>query len=471
MVREYKRYDEYKDSGIEWLGEIPKDWDITKLKYITTVNMGQSVNSATVNIIKKGVPFLQGNAEFGDLNPKEKHYTTEPKKIANKNEILISVRAPVGDLNIADKKYCIGRGLCAIKPKNNLLFLYELLKISKIYFDKISTGSTYDSISTKDLKNIKLPKPSKKEQQKIASFLDQKTAEIDEIINKKEKLINYLEKYKKSVITEAVTKGKLGDKYINEDGELVDEIEMKDSGVEWIGEIPEYWDISKVKYIADIHGRIGYRGYTKDDLVDKGNGALTLGGKHIDDNNKIDLSDPTYISWEKYYESPEIMVKYNDLLVVQRGSIGKVAMIDKEIGEATINPSLILINNIEIEPKYFYYYLNSFSVSEFFKLIVSSTAVPMISQEQFDNLHLPKMNLDIQQKIVSYLKQKTQQIDNLIQKTKKSIEKYKKYKKSLIFEAVTGKIDLRDYELEGGEELAEHNNSSETERERLSAVD
>jgi type I restriction enzyme S subunit len=95
----------------------------------------------------------------------------------------------------------------------------------------------------------------------------------------------------------------------------------------------------------------------------------------------------------------------------------------------------------------------------------------MISQEQFDNLHLPKMNLDIQQKIVSYLKQKTQQIDNLIQKTKKSIEKYKKYKKSLIFEAVTGKIDLRDYELEGGEELAEHNNSSETERERLSAVD
>jgi type I restriction enzyme S subunit len=351
------------------------------------------------------------------------------------------------------------------------LFLYELLKISKIYFDKISTGSTYDSISTKDLKNIKLPKPSKKEQQKIASFLDQKTAEIDEIINKKEKLINYLEKYKKSVITEAVTKGKLGDKYINEDGELVDEIEMKDSGVEWIGEIPEYWDISKVKYIADIHGRIGYRGYTKDDLVDKGNGALTLGGKHIDDNNKIDLSDPTYISWEKYYESPEIMVKYNDLLVVQRGSIGKVAMIDKEIGEATINPSLILINNIEIEPKYFYYYLNSFSVSEFFKLIVSSTAVPMISQEQFDNLHLPKMNLDIQQKIVSYLKQKTQQIDNLIQKTKKSIEKYKKYKKSLIFEAVTGKIDLRDYELEGGEELAEHNNSSETERERLSAVD
>jgi type I restriction enzyme S subunit len=350
-------------------------------------------------------------------------------------------------------------------------FVYYYLISQKRQIDMIKSGSAQDGLNVTEGKNILFILPSIQEQQKIVSFLDQKTAKIDEIINKKEKLINYLEKYKKSVITEAVTKGKLGDKYINEDGELVDEIEMKDSGVEWIGEIPEYWDISKVKYIADIHGRIGYRGYTKDDLVDKGNGALTLGGKHIDDNNKIDLSDPTYISWEKYYESPEIMVKYNDLLVVQRGSIGKVAMIDKEIGEATINPSLILINNIEIEPKYFYYYLNSFSVSEFFKLIVSSTAVPMISQEQFDNLHLPKMNLDIQQKIVSYLKQKTQQIDNLIQKTKKSIEKYKKYKKSLIFEAVTGKIDLRDYELEGGEELAEHNNSSETERERLSAVD
>lgn len=140
---------------------------------------------------------------------------------------------------------------------------------------------------------------------------------------------------------------------------------MKDSGIEWIRDVPHFYDISKVKYIADIHGRIGYRGYTKDDLVDKGQGALTLGGKHINDRNQLDLSDPTYISWDKYYESPEIMIEYNNLVVVQRGSIGKVAIIDKNIGEATINPSLILVNNLEIKAKYFYYYLISNSVSEF----------------------------------------------------------------------------------------------------------
>lgn len=467
MVREYKRYDEYKDSGIEWLGEIPKDWDITKLKYITTVNMGQSVNSATVNIIKKGVPFLQGNAEFGDLNPKEKHYTTEPKKIANKNEILISVRAPVGDLNIADKKYCIGRGLCAIKPKNNLLFLYELLKISKIYFDKISTGSTYDSISTKDLKNIKLPKPSKKEQQKIASFLDQKTAEIDEIINKKEKLINYLEKFKKSVITEAVTKGKLGDKYINKDGELVDEIEMKDSGIEWIDDVPNNWEVNYIKYYCS---KITDGSHHSPAQQSEGRPYITV--RNIEENN-INFNSCSYLSEDNYNELvlSGCKPKSGDVLLSKDGTVGKVVIVNDNDFVVLSSIAILRPKSNNLLSNFLFYILKSNYLENQMNSFMAGAAIKRITITDINKFIIIVPQLNIQNEIINYLNKKTNQINNLIQRTKESIEKYKEYKKSLIFEAVTGKIDLRDYELEGGEELAEHNNSSETERESISAVD
>ncbi|WP_041607051.1 restriction endonuclease subunit S [Halanaerobium praevalens] len=464
-MREYKRYEEYQDSGIEWIADIPKNWIISKIKYLVKEPVSDGPHETPDYVYDNGVPFLSvdsiqnGKLVFENcrqISVKD-HKIYRNKSNPEKEDILLGKAASVGKvakINV-DFPFSIWSPLALIKPNYKIESSYLEYSMKSSYFqiqtDLLSNSNTQKNLGMKDINDILVLKPSIEEQQKIASFLDQKTAEIDEITNKKEKLIDQLEKYKKSVITDAVTKGKLGDKYLNEDGDLVDEVEMKDSGIEWIRDVPHFYDISKVKYIADIHGRIGYRGYTKDDLVDKGQGALTLGGKHINDRNQLDLSDPTYISWDKYYESPEIMIEYNNLVVVQRGSIGKVAIIDKNIGEATINPSLILVNNLEIKAKYFYYYLISNSVSEFFNLIVSSTAVPMISQEQLDNLYLPKIDKHSQNKIINYLDKKTELIDNLIQKTKTSIQKYKEYKKSLIFEAVTGKIDLRDYELKGGE--------------------
>jgi len=471
MMREYKRYDDYKDSGVEWIGDIPANWQITKLKYFTNVNMGQSVDSSTVDVINNGVPFLQGNAEFGDLNPKEKHYTTEPKKIANKNEILISVRAPVGDLNIADKKYCIGRGLCAIQPKNNLFYLYELLKTSKVYFDKISTGSTYDSISTKDLKNIKLPKPTEEEQQKIASFLYQKTAEIDKIINKKENLIDHLKKYKKSVITEAVTKGKLGDKYINETGELVDEIEMKDSGIEWIGEIPEYSDVIPFKRISIITSakRIHEKDYRDKGIPFYRSKEVVRLSKRLKAEARNYISKELFNKIKNRYGIP----KKGDILITSIGTIGQVWVCDGrdfyyKDGNIT---QIILESNNYINSKFIKYCFDSNLIKKQYEKMSAGSTLQALTIEKIKELLIIQSDKKIKINIVNYLDNKIQEINMLIKKTKQSIEKYKEYKKSLIFEAVTGKIDLRDYKLEGGEELAEHNNSSETERERISAVD
>ena len=118
-----------------------------------------------------------------------------------------------------------------------------------------------------------------------------------------------------------------------------------------VGIIPEDWEIKTLGQISQINGRIGFRGYTKEDLVRAGEGAFVIRGKHIT-HNRIDLSDPDYISWYKYYESPEFMVHTGDIVFAQRGTLGRSALIDRNIGPATINPSLVLINKIECNSGY-----------------------------------------------------------------------------------------------------------------------
>ncbi|NAS89850.1 restriction endonuclease subunit S [ANME-1 cluster archaeon AG-394-G21] len=215
-----------------------------------------------------------------------------------------------------------------------------------------------------------------------------------------------------------------------------------DSGIQWIGKIPEGWEVRKLKFISRLFGRIGFRGYTVSDLVEEGKGALAIGGKHISKNQKLDLSSPEYLSWEKYKESPEIMIEQGNILITQRGTLGKVVLIDKDIGPATINPSMILIKEIKLLSEYLYYFLVSdFSIQEV-ALINSQTAVPMISQEQADNFHIifPR-NEQIQTAITSFLDKQNAKIDVLIEKDKKLIALLKEKRTTLINHAVTKGLD------------------------------
>lgn len=154
-----------------------------------------------------------------------------------------------------------------------------------------------------------------------------------------------------------------------------------------IGVIPNDWIINEVSKIATINGRVGWKGYTKKDLVNIG--PYAIGAKHIDKNNKLDLSDPTCLSMDKYLESPEIMVFKDDLLIVQRGTIGKLVLIEKEIGNATINPSMLILRSKEIPSNYIYYYFISKDGQSQIILDTSSTGVPMITQKQVLNFKIP----------------------------------------------------------------------------------
>ncbi len=232
---------------------------------------------------------------------------------------------------------------------------------------------------------------------------------------------------KQTIIAEAVTRG------IHKD------VPMKDSGVKWIGMIPEHWKVLCLKYLSKIKGRIGYRGYTAADLVSEG--AFVIGGKHIN-QCILNTESPDYISWDKYYESPEIMVSKGDIVMAQRGSLGKVALIDKEINEATINPSLVLIKDICCDASFLYFYLRSNSTLTLIELLNTATAVPMISQKQIEKMPIPLPPLPEQQEIVTYIEAKVANINQLCQAERSQIEKLKEYKQRLISDVVTGKVKV-----------------------------
>lgn len=236
--------------------------------------------------------------------------------------------------------------------------------------------------------------------------------------------------------------------------------EYKSSGVRLLDEIPCNWGITKLKRVTSIRGRIGFRGYTKDDLVGPGEGAVTIGGKHIDKRNRLDLSDAEYISWAKYYESPEICLKGGDIVIVQRGSLGKVAIIPSDIGPATINPSMILLTNINDGIGYLYYLLTSLFIQHQINMDSSATAVPMISQEQLGSFVITVPSFQEQLSISGYLDHKIRYIDDLIIKKEHQIELLQEKRAALISHVVSKGLNpnakMKDSGIEWLGEIPEH---------------
>ena len=427
-----RRYDSYKDSGVEWIGEVPSHWKVLRLKFAYIFKTGATPSSGKKEYYGGDYKW----ANIGDLTSKyvddtAKHITKEAISSCSMTinpigTLMYSFKLSVGTVAFCSDEMYSNEAIASFIPqKNNLDYLYYAAPVFIIHN---SNRNIYNApILNQDLiKNAIICLCPKYEQEQIASYLNSKCGEIDKVISTQEKRIALLQELKQSIITNAVTKG------------LNPDVKMKDSGIEWIGEVPEHWEICKIKHIGKIHGRVGYRGYTTADLVQEGEGALTIGGKHIS-KCTLDLSDAEYISWSKYYESPEIMVTKGDILIAQRGSLGKSALIKEDIGEATINPSLVLLNSIKFNPTFLHYILLSDSVITTICLLNTSTAVPMITQNQIANIMIPKCHLTEQQEIASYLDKRCASIDASISKAQREIELLQEYKQSLITEVVTGK--------------------------------
>jgi type I restriction enzyme S subunit len=419
----YKETD-FQDSSI---GRIPRDWNIRELGDKSTAGIiaGQSPPSSTYNKENRGLPFLQGKMEFGEMFPSPTTYCSEPIKVARKDDVLLSVRAPVGDVNIAPFECCIGRGLAAIRPKVDKLdhlFLFYFLKLEGKRFEALSTGSTFKAIRIQEIEKFSIPLPSAKEQKGIVRVLgvvDLAVAKAGEVIVKTERL-------KKGLMQELLTRG-----IRHKEHKFTKEVGYK---------IPIDWKVKAAKELFYIKGRIGWRGLKKAHFTNEGPYLIT--GVDFAEG-RIKWKNCFHIPMNKFLESPEIFVQKDDILVTKDGTIGKVAFVDDvPSGKASINAHLLLVRNLkndDVHPMYTYYALQTSHFQNYAKLRQVGTTRAGLTQRAFEQFQFILPPLEEQRKILSVLST----IDNEIRLEKNEKTRLERVKRSLMDLLLTGKVRIK----------------------------
>jgi len=431
-----KGYPKYKESGVEWLGEIPEHWFTIKLKYCDSVSMGQSPNSSDCNTDQIGLPFLQGNADFGKLSPSATNWCPCANKIADENDILLSVRAPIGAVNIADQKYGIGRGLCAIKAvKSFTKYRYYEIACRNCELQAIGTGTTYKAISSENVNNYFSLTPPIKEQKAIATFLDQKTAQIDSLIEKKKRMIELLKEERAAIINQAVTKG------INHDAE------MKDSGIEWLGEVPKHWVQKKLKYLVSTT-----KGFAFKSINFSETGIPVVRASDIKMHTIRD-SD-VFLQGVDVSITEKVRLKTNDIILSTVGS--KAEVLESAVGQIGLVPpdkdgSVLNQNTVRFKPDvskieiyFLFYFIISNAYRKYLDLYAHGTAnQASLNVEDMLDFKISLPSIEEQKEICSYISAGLKRIDCTIELSEREISLIEEYRTALINEAVTGKIDVR----------------------------
>ena len=429
MRYRYRSDDELKDSGVEWIGKIPKDWEVSKLRWYLRCKSGDFITNITnkenMFIEDAMIPVIGGNGIMGygkEFNVKE-------------NVLAIGrVGALCGNVHFIDYPCWITDNSLIVNSINDKLeikYLFRLLQALNL--NRLSTSTAQPLITGETIKRSSLCIPSLCEQQYIYKFIDEKISQFDLIISKKEELIKKLEEAKKSLISEVVT-GKV--KVVKTDGgyELVKRKsdEMKDSGVEWLGNIPNEWHLEKGKWLF-------YNSNEKGDeskiLLSATQDRGIIPKEQLDSvvQNKEDTDFTNFKLVKKY-----------DFIISLRSFQGGFEM--SEYDEGIITPAYsVLRSKTELNPYYYKYLLKERG----FIGILNSLTVGIrdgknIKYDDFAKTLLPKPSLKEQQIISDYINISILNINSTISKTKKQIEKLKEAKQSLISEAVTGKIEILD---------------------------
>jgi type I restriction enzyme S subunit len=433
-------YESYKDSGVEWLGEVPSHWAVKPIKAVSSLN-DDALDEATPDEYEieyveiSGVESSCGIREttvvrFGEAPSRARRCVRDGDVIVSTVRTYLRAIAPVVG---PPDNLVVSTGFAVIRPHSiHPRFIAYALQAEFVIAEIIarSVGVSYPAINASDLVRIEIPIPQPVEQSAIADFLDHETAKIDAMVNQQRRLVELLKNKRQAVISHAVTKG------------LDTNVSMKDSGVESLGEVPERWAVGRLKHFAEVRGRIGFRGYTADDLVSEGEGALALGGANLSHNGRISLELRTFLSWPKYEESPEIKVNMGDILIGQRGTCGRVSHVDTDLGPATINPSLVVLKNVQLDPCFLTFWLMSDFVQKTFESYLNKTAVPMLSQEQIGGMPTIAPPPEEQSAIATYLTEATAKLDRLLAEAENATVLLQERRSALISAAVTGKIDV-----------------------------
>ena len=419
----------YKDSGVEWIGEIPEGWKVNKLKYICH-EYGKTSLMHPENNKYIG---LENVISYSDvINTTDTEYTESIQKVCKKGALLFSKLRPyLAKVIIAPfDGYCTNEFLEFDYFYGDMRFLKHCLRNPKFIneVDNTTYGVKMPRTNTGIVLNQYIPLPPIPEQQRIADFLDTKCGILDRTIDAVSRQIEDLEKYKRALITKTVTKG------ICKKGEP--ERAMKDSGVEWIGEVPEEWSVKRLKYVLDsIRNGASAASYEYEP-----DSFRYVRITDIDDNGNLKQTGKQYLPKEM---AKNFILNKKAVLIANTGSLGKAMLFDpdKEDEICALNGHLIeaIANPNIISNEYLYFFIKSYNYINWVNRSYVQTTMQMLSAGRHKNLPVTVPPLAEQQQIADYLDEKCKNIDNRVQKRRQQLEWLKEYKKSLIFDYVTGK--------------------------------
>lgn len=430
-----RKYDTYKDSGIEWIGKIPQNWNVRKL-----FGLLKSIGSGTTpkgndSYYDGDIPWLNtGDLTDSYVNIIGKTVTdiamTECSalKLFDKNSVVIAMYgATIGKLGIITFPTTTNQACCVMSCSKSLYnkYLFYVLYSARDYILTLSYGAGQPNISQETMKSFKLCCPDVVEQQKIADYLDKKCGEIDKVVETEKSVIEKLKEYKQSIITEAVTKG------------LDKSVPLKDSSIEWIGKIPQHWEVRKLKKTINLIADIDHY---MPNTTDTGYSYLMTGDLK-DIASKIDFENCKHISDSDYKDlSKKIHPVLDDVIFARYATIGTVCYVDIQ-KDFLVSYSCLTIrpNSEKLFGKFLYYYL----ISDTFKIEVSqyinSNTQSNVGLDSLQKVYMVLPNKTEQQQIAEYLDNKCSEIDKAIADKEQVIKKFTEYKKSLIYECVTGK--------------------------------
>jgi len=417
-----QRYEKYKDSGVDWIGEIPEHWEVRKFKRLFTEK--KKITNASLN---------SGSISFGEVIFKDDEKITEATKLSyqvlNSGEFLVNPLNMNYDLRslrigLSSIDVVVSSGYIILQSQKGLDKNYYrwLLRIYDLLFMKTLGAGVRQTINYNDLANTHLVFPPHPEQQAIASFLDDKTSKIDQTISIKEKEIELLKERRQILIQKAVTKG------------LDDHVKMKDSGVEWIGEIPEHWEVRKLKYVFN--------------LIKTGTTPSTANQEYFDGEinwfNPKDLNKEILSEAEKKITELAVLRKEikifpgNSILIVGIGATsGKTAYLTNN---ATFNQQITGFHSKKENNKFFFYFFKC--TTTLMLNLANYTTLPILNNEFFKSFTMVFPSLIEQTQIVSYLEKVEEKFAKAISLKEQEVEKLKEYKTVLIDNAVTGKIKV-----------------------------
>jgi len=383
-----------------------------RLKFLADVVAGQSPPSEDVTDLNGGIPFLQGNAEFGDRHPTPKLQVENPPKRANEGDILVSVRAPVGALNIADQPFGIGRGLAAVRAvRCDRGFLWWWFHAQVGLLDSESTGTTFKAIVAADLSNLEFPAVGLDEQRAIADYLDQETAQIDALVAKQEEFIRLLRERRLSQITGAFSR-------LGEPNSELRRVAHVQSGVTLSGEGDPRHPTWPYLRVANVQ----------------------MGRVDLEEVKEIRLSPG---------DAQASMLRAGDVLMTEGGDIDKLGR--GTVWDGSIDPIVhqnhvfaVRVNRDRLVPEYLAWWLDSVTSRRYFYLTAKKTTnLASTNKTVVGRLPVSVPSVDEQRAIVRRIEEQTSRIDTLIAKAEEHIALAKERRSALITAAVTGQFDVR----------------------------